>query len=462
MRRTLSTAMATVLVALLASAAADAGGRARKGRIVALDRTTLETLRTFRGTARGDAFGTALGYDIVPIRGRAALLIGAPGAADGAGQLRAVAEDTGRTVFTVEAAELGDDVARLGQSLANLGHVDGARYVHWIVGAPGPVPDESGASAGGRRGPSPGRRPSGRVAGTPAAFVLHAVGTRLVSRVRLEGEPASLFGWRVATLDETDVDDSQLSFFAVAAPLADRSARKIDAGAVRAYDTRSGERLWTTRGRRRGEYLGYSLAAAADVDGDGVTDLWVGAPGGAGGRPAGRVYLLSGASGRVLRKVDAPPQARLFGFALLAGDLDRDGELDLFVGAPASSPDGLAAAGSVYRLDGSGAVVGRIDGASEDQWFGVSMGRLLDRDGDGIADLVVSSLDRMPGKRLDGRGRATLLSLATGTPLLELVGRHGGDYFATAAFGPFLDFDGDGTFDYIASVTRAPIAFIPQ
>lgn len=92
-----------------------------------------------------------------------------------------------------------------------------------------------------------------------------------------------------------------------------------------------------------------------------------------------------------------------FGFALeLAGDLDGNGVGDLFVGAPLSS-DGATHAGSLWLLllnsDGTvrrnrkiSATEGGFGGSlSESDQFGVSLANLGDLDGNGIVDLAVGA-----------------------------------------------------------------------
>jgi hypothetical protein len=97
-----------------------------------------------------------------------------------------------------------------------------------------------------------------------------------------------------------------------------------------------------------GGQLGASVAAAGDINGDGVPDSLVGVPHhivlGQNVINAGRAFVFSGNNGHVLRTLDDPtPQegARL-GFAV-AGlqDIDSDGVPDLLVGAPGKDTPGV-------------------------------------------------------------------------------------------------------------------------
>lgn len=131
-----------------------------------------------------------------------------------------------------------------------------------------------------------------------------------------------------------------------------------------------------------GLLLGYSLAPAGDVNGDGLPDLLLGAPGDNHvGGGAGRVYVVFG------RKQPFPPRTVLtdevlaagFGMAVAAvgsgdrfgesvaglGDIDGDGRRELLIGAPLAAVEGsyrgiayYYASGKVIFADGFDAGMG--------------------------------------------------------------------------------------------------------
>lgn len=165
-----------------------------------------------------------------------------------------------------------------------------------------------------------------------------------------------------------------------------------------------------------GDELGAALAVG-DFNGDSFPDLALGAP--SAGGSAGRVYIvfgsaallphpfdlstLDGSNGFVFTGETAGDEA---GTALEFGDGNGDGLDELFVGAPASSPGGLLAAGRVEVLYGNASwsaasiTAGMIDGSN-----GV---RLL---GDTTGDAVGASLCARSDLNND-----TLFDLAIGAP----------------------------------------------
>lgn len=131
------------------------------------------------------------------------------------------------------------------------------------------------------------------------------------------------------------------------------------------------------RGAAAADKLGAALSTGGDLDGDGVSELMVGAPSGHveadGGAEHGVVYLVSSAFSADQLVSDAanawiygPSASILFGTALAAaGDVDGDGAADLLIGAPNSDPAGGVNAGEVWLLSGP-AAASAITGASAD------------------------------------------------------------------------------------------------
>ncbi len=163
-----------------------------------------------------------------------------------------------------------------------------------------------------------------------------------------------------------------------------------------------------------GDRFGASVASLGDIDGNGVTDIVVGAPGDNGevfpgipGNDRGAIYfLLMNSDGTVSSrgKLGAPAPVDLdeFGYSLAAvGDLNGDGLQDLAVGAPGDDT-GVSNSGAVYNLlivnrgvIGVTKIARGIGGgptnlASGDR-FGTSIAAIGDIDGDGVVDLAVGA-----------------------------------------------------------------------
>ncbi len=206
-----------------------------------------------------------------------------------------------------------------------------------------------------------------------------------------------------------------------------------------------------------GDSFGASMAAAGDLDGDGVGDLWIGAPkADFGGANAGSVYALSGASGAQLFRVDGTLQGELLGRSVAAiGDLDGDGIADLLVGAP-FNPGTAFFGGGVFALSGAdGSQLHYLQGAESFGLLGMSVAATGDVDGDGMADFLAGA----PTEDSNGTdaGSIYIYSGATGATLAQRVGSLAGDELGSCVCGA-NDLDGDGLADYLGGAPFASTA----
>lgn len=181
--------------------------------------------------------------------------------------------------------------------------------------------------------------------------------------------------------------------------------------------------------------LGAAVASRTDLDGDGVEDAVIGAPGGAEG---GKVYLLQGPLTAGTRAISVSASATLaatasgdfFGQSLaLPGDLDGDGNPEVAVGAPGVTSVGPEG-GVVYLFGGASLGSGTasdadttLSGASAFDQAGTWISSAGDLNDDGEVDLLVGA----PGADTEASdaGAVYLLlsgSISPGTADLDDVG----------------------------------------
>ena len=204
------------------------------------------------------------------------------------------------------------------------------------------------------------------------------------------------------------------------------------------------EVLYMLEGERAGGLFGWAVSAVADVDGDGVSEVLTGAPfDPTGGESAGRAYLYSGATGESLHTWTGVAGDRL-GFAIAdAGDVDGDGTPDVIVGAP--GPMGAVGAAHVYS-GADGQEIAVLAGHAPGDAFGTSVTGVGDVDGDGLADVLVGA-PRDPALGTNG-GRVAVFGAADWTaPRWAREGEAGARLGAGA--GPLGDANGDGIGDVV-------------
>jgi hypothetical protein len=204
-----------------------------------------------------------------------------------------------------------------------------------------------------------------------------------------------LFGWSVANVG--DINGDGRNDLAVGAPLAD-PAGAADAGSIAlmyGWTGFDGFSNATISGMEAGEELGFSLAAAGDINGDGKNDMLSGAPyySSATLTGAGRAYLFYGGD-----PPDSIPDKTWTGEVSNAhlgwsiaggGSVDADADLDMIAGAPGQG--GSGAAYIVRDLSKMNPTVTVASGGSVDENFSFSVSMIPDINNDTITDLAIGA-----------------------------------------------------------------------
>ncbi len=211
-----------------------------------------------------------------------------------------------------------------------------------------------------------------------------------------------------------DVDHDHFPDVLVGAPLADVRGMPA-AGSAFVFSGRTGRSLARFDGRSPGDFFGQSVDGIADLDGDGAAELLIGANGfDLGGRDkVGAVYVYSGGSGTVLARFTGKKDGDELGYAVAGlGDSDGDGVADLLLGAWRASPGGVEDAGSAVVLSGAtGRLLHRIDGENKNAYLGSALASLGDWNGDGLADFAIGAYGTDSGGWSGSGSAQVLLSL---------------------------------------------------
>ena len=223
--------------------------------------------------------------------------------------------------------------------------------------------------------------------------------------------------------------------------------------------------LW---GESRRDAAGLAMDAQGDLTGDGVTDLVIAAPyADDGAEDGGSVYLVSGLiTGQstlsiATARIDGAASDDRLGVVAASSDVDGDGFSDLFLGA--SMVDG--GLGRTYLISGpvTGAVsvssaLGTVDGTSNDDRLGTALAAPGDTNGDGLADLLLGAY----GDDTSGNSAgAVFLALGPVTGERSLTDSHASFYGEATADRAGVtvsaagDVDGDGLADLLIGADRS-------
>jgi len=260
--------------------------------------------------------------------------------------------------------------------------------------------------------------------------------------------PLEFFGTSVAVLGDLTGDGT--AEILVGAP----GMLNTAPGAARVFSGSTGALLWEFTGSGT-ESLGRSVAAAGDVNGDGVPDMLVGAPKAAGKKAqgVGRVVLYSGnTTFSLLKAVYGKKAGDGLGWSVAgAGLMDADTVPDIIYGASGVDKKKNVNVGQVTVLSGrKGKRLYKITGTSAQMSLGFSVAGAGDVNKDDADDFLIGA----PGFNSSG-GHVRLVSGRTGAILFSYDGAPGDSVgfgipgFATA------DVNGDGKLEIIVGAPSA-------
>lgn len=223
-------------------------------------------------------------------------------------------------------------------------------------------------------------------------------------------------------------------------------------GAAYVFSGKDGAVLLTLTGERDGDRFG--SAVAADAFGKRIL-LIVGAPG-AGASRTGRGYVYTALSAKPAFVIDSDDTGGALGgmFVAAAGDVDADGVTDAYASDFANRAKGPST-GRVYVHSGkSGARLLTLTGEGAGEGFGTSASSAGDLDGDGHADFAIGAW-QYAGAAMSG-GRIYLHSGSDGRLLGTITGRIPGDTLGFDSVG-IGDVDADGTIDLLLTSAASSI-----
>jgi hypothetical protein len=346
--------------------------------------------------------------------------------------------------ITIESNQAG---ALLGRSVSGAGDLNADGYADVIVGS---IFYNNGQTNEG------------------AAFVHHgsASGVSTIASVTLESNQADAqLGYSVSAAG--DVNGDGYSDIIVGAPYYDdgqtnEGAAFIYHGSASGVSTTASV---TFESNQVGAYLGYSVSGAGDVNGDGYSDVIVGASyydNGQTNEGAAFVYhgSASGASNSFYATLESNQESAYMGISVSgAGDVNGDGYSDVIVGAYYYH-NGQYHEGAAFVYHGSASGVSTIASASLESnqayaQLGYSVSGAGDVNGDGYGDIIVGAFSYDNGLTDEGaafiyNGSASGLS----TTASDTIESNQADAALGISVSGAGDVNGDGYSDVIVGASN--------
>ncbi|MEO8590380.1 MAG: FG-GAP-like repeat-containing protein [Flavobacteriales bacterium] len=337
------------------------------------------------------------------------IAIGAPQAANGQAQEGVVyvfyGSNTGIGAVPDVILESNQAIAQFGYSLSTAGDVNGDGYSDLIVGAPTWESDAVNQSQEG------------------SAWIFHgsASGIGTVPNIILQSNAALIYmGSSVDGIGDVNNDgysDVIAGAWIASLPTFQEGAAYVYLGSAAGLTNTFANRLERNQG---GAQFGSTVAGAGDLNGDGYSDVAVGAYRYdiVAGADDGAVFIYNGGPSGLGAGVNPAPIKTLvatgisaaFGWcASSAGDVNGDGYSDLIVGDWRDNIGGPSLEGTAHIFHGSATGLASLPATTLQSnnlngWFGRSVSTAGDVNGDGYADVIVGAVTYSNGQAAEGAG----------------------------------------------------------